>query len=480
MTPCDNETVVNVGDFPVVDWECSQPLSNGASAFVGENSEKRACILEATSIDTEDVTDLGCSHDNIHVKKPTRMCKKWTRPLALSVAYKELCERGKRECRSEVFDTMNNAALKLYWQKDVPHFINETVKSKKWSTTFGLSSKLSDATSNPTIKALIRAYNESGNKEKAAETRKRAAGLKAKTFIGNSVKNSRISLIGQFTSDQFRHWSDAAKSVGRLTSYADEWHRLLSILAMDYPYRLLQELFGCSPNTVTAAKVHCILFGRGGTPPPKFKFSRQCVSPEVLRELSEFVERDNESRPSSCRSIIVNGQETPIHYCNDRVKELVNQNLLEFPNGVNRNKNYTHMIPNFPYNTMLAGLCNWRDEFGHSNYNNFTSLLEGIQRSSAIPVAEMKSKVLKHQSFMKTKFSNQSERHSACLELCMDHAFGSCMKVHDSSSDGVGINEVASSVKDLLSNLNTAEQRKLTEEPDSLLTVHKQYMQAIC
>lgn len=88
----------------------------------------------------------------------------------------------------------------------------------------------------------------------------------------------------------------------------------------------------------------------------------------------------------------------------------------------------------------------------------------------------MKSKVLKHQSFMKTKFSNQLERHSACLELCMDHAFGSCMKVHDSSSDGVRIYEVASSVKDVLSNLNTAELRKLTEELDSLLTVHKQYM----
>ena len=54
----------------------------------------------------------------------------------------------------------------------MPDFINETVKSEKWSTTFGLSSELSDATSNPTIQALIRAYTESGNKETAAETRK--------------------------------------------------------------------------------------------------------------------------------------------------------------------------------------------------------------------------------------------------------------------------------------------------------------------
>ena len=35
---------------------------------------------------------------------------------------------------------------------------------------------------------------------------------------------------------------------------------------------------------------------------------------------------------------------------------------------------------------------------------------------------------------------------------------------------------MTSSVKDLLSNLNTGEQRKLTEELDSLLSVHKQYV----
>ena len=85
MTPGDNETVANVDDFPVVDLECSQPLLNGASAFVGENSEKLVCIPEATSIDTEDVTDLSCSHDDISVKtcQPTGMCEKGTqRPLA--------------------------------------------------------------------------------------------------------------------------------------------------------------------------------------------------------------------------------------------------------------------------------------------------------------------------------------------------------------------------------------------------------------
>ena len=94
-----------------------------------------------------------------------------------------------------------------------PISLTRQSKARSGVLPFGLSSELSDATSNPTIQALIRAYKESGNKEKAAETRKRAAGQKAKIFIGNSVKNSRISLTGEFTSDQFKHRTDAAKSI---------------------------------------------------------------------------------------------------------------------------------------------------------------------------------------------------------------------------------------------------------------------------
>ena len=52
----------------------------------------------------------------------------------------------------------------------MPDFINETVKSKKWSTIFGLSSELSDATSNSTIQALIRAYKEWGNEGERGES----------------------------------------------------------------------------------------------------------------------------------------------------------------------------------------------------------------------------------------------------------------------------------------------------------------------
>ena len=253
----------------------------------------------------------------------------------------------------------------------------ETVKSKKWSATFGLSSELPDVSSNPTMQALIREYKESGNKEKTAETRKRSAGLKAKICIGNSVKNSRISLTGENTSDPFKQRTDAAKSIGRLTSHADR--RTASIVincgnGLSIPIATGTVWLLSKHSDSCKSSLHSIW--TWWTPPPKFKFARQCVSAEVLRELSEFFQRDNVSRASSCRSVVVNGEETPIQYWKDSVKELVNQYLLEFPNGVKRTYIYTHLPPNFRYNTMLAGLCNLCDEFGHSNYENFISFLE--------------------------------------------------------------------------------------------------------
>ena len=190
-------------------------------------------------------------------------------------------------------------------------------------------------------------------------------------------------------------------------------------------------------QTVTAGKVHAILFGRGGTPSSKFKFQRQCVSPAVLEELSEFFLRDDVSRPSSCRSIIVDGQETPVRYWKDSIKNLVNQYLLEFPNGVKRTYIYSHLPPSFRSDTMLVGLCNLCDDYGHSNYDKMQSLLSDIERSASISLKEEKANVTKHQQFLTTQFGKIVDRHSPCLELCMAHAFRSCSEAHPNSCPDV-------------------------------------------
>ena len=204
--------------------------------------------------------------------------------------------------------------------------------------------------------SLVKEYQESAVEEKRnKKKRNRRAKLKGKLAIGKSLRDWKITPTGGETLKHFERRTEAASSVGRLTSQADERRRLHSNLAMDYPHRFLQ-MFGCSSKTFTAAKVHLIVFSRGGTPPLQFRF-QQCVSPEVLKELSEFFKRDSVSRSSFCWSVVMDGEETPIRYRKDNVKELVNQKLLEFPNGVKRTNIYMHLP---------AGLSNICDECGHS------------------------------------------------------------------------------------------------------------------
>ena len=320
-------------------------------------------------------------------------------------------------------------------ETDWAQLIAEIVGSNKWISSFGFN--VSSTEKNQILESLTKDYKECMSKEKTSEVRKRDAVQKAKLFIGSTLKDSRLTLTGDKTPQTFRSRVLAADSVGRITCDADERRRLLSIIAMDYPYRFLQEWSGCSPNTVAAGKVHVILFGCGGTPPSKFKFQRQCVSPAVLEELSQFFLRDDVSRPSSCRSVIVDGQETPVRYWTDSIKILVNQYLLEFHNGVKRTYIYSHRPPNFRSDTMLAGLCNLCDNYSCSNYDKIQTLLSDIERSTSILLKEEKTKVTKYQQFLETQFGKTTESHSLCLELCMAHAFGSCTEAHPKSCPDV-------------------------------------------
>lgn len=81
---------------------------------------------------------------------------------------------------------------------------------------------------------------------------------------------------------------------------------------------------------------------------------------------------------SSCRSVVVEGEECPVRYWQDSIKEVVKQYLLEFPNGVKRSYIYAHIPKNFRSNTLLAGLCNLCEDFGFSNFDKLRDLVQKI------------------------------------------------------------------------------------------------------
>ena len=194
-----------------------------------------------------------------------------------------------------------------------------------------------------------------------------------------------------------------------MSKSGDERRRLLSIVAWDFSQSVLQSYFHCSKSTITAARVHATLFGRGGVPQDGLRFTRQAVSPEVIQEFQEFLHQDDISRPSSCRSVLVDGKETGVRYWQCDIKEVIQQYQLKFPNGVKRCFIYVNIPKNFRSNTMLAGLCNLCDDFGHSNFDSLLSFLDDLNNERVLVDShpQLVKDCREYQKFLKVKFSKQ-------------------------------------------------------------------------
>lgn len=394
--------------------------------------------------------------------------------------YKEAEKRTQQLMRAKTVDLVADAINKIVHFKgeDIPQFISDLVGSGKWKGTFGEVCKTKSDTDNVFLGKLAADYHSCKDKAANKDIRMNSAKQKQRVLIGSSLKESKISFSG-VTCDIFNSRVEAAQDMGRIRSYPDEKRRLLSIVAMDFSYSTLQRYFQCSSKTVTAARVHCILFGRGSVPSDKHKFTRQCVSAEVLEELSGFLFRDDVLRASSCRSLLVWGEETAVRYWQDTIKGLVEQYLLEFPNGVKRTDICTHLPANFHMDTMLAGLCNLCDDFGHSNFDDLCALIEDVStRCSGLNGSALIRDVRIYQKCLKTRFSKLAQKHSQCFELCMSYAFDSCQEEH--SAMCTDISPIYTTHSSLLEQIEllpaSAEKTELKSRLNELCNIHYDYL----
>jgi len=287
----------------------------------------------------------------------------------------------------------------------VHELYTDLFSSKKWLTMFGTVQD--KPPSDKFLEALVKEYKECKDKEKNASIRRQRGNFKQPIKISNSLSSSAIAFQGR-TPGTFSSRTKAAKSIGRVNNYAAERRRLLSIVACDFSQSFLTEHFQCSKGTVTAARVHCILFGRGRVPPASMKFTRQCVTKEVLDGLADFLIRDDISRPSSYSSVVVDGEECAVRYWQDSIKNLVQQYILEFPDGLKRSYIYTHLPENYRSNSMLAGLCNLCEDFGYSNFQSLTDIVKTL--SSTTMQHELGSTIddiRRLQRYLKTKFAHE-------------------------------------------------------------------------
>ena len=330
----------------------------------------------------------------------------------LRFSYELLQERRKRELRSEIFNKMKNLneTYTSLGEAGTRAIMRDIIQSKKFQSEYKdlFSTFSGTGHDDKFLKSLAKDYKESKDREKSKQIQDQRAKVSQKLLIGRSMKDGKLEVSGLEVQGK-KSRTEVAKAIGRVSKRGDERRRLLSIVAWDFSQSVLQSYLSCSKSTITAARVHAILFGRGGVPQDGLHFTRQAVSPEIIHELEEFLHQDDISRPSSCRSVIVDGKETGVRYWQCDIKDVVQQYQLKFPNGVKRSYIYAHIPKNFRSNSMLAGLCNLCDDFGHSNFDSLLSLLDDIKNQGVLDTAhpQVGKDVRDYQKFLKMKFNKQ-------------------------------------------------------------------------
>ena len=327
------------------------------------------------------------------------------------IPYQNYEYRKKSEIRASIFENIFSM-LQTYVDHDeeaLNLLISDLMSSRKWKQTFGshgMAVEKNHEKDDTFLQALAREYKACKERENNITISKKGKQLKQPIKISGSKHGSCIEFEGTTPQDS-KSRTDAARTMGRINTFAAEKRRLLSIVANDYSQTFLTKLFQCSKSTVTAARVHCIMFGRG-VPPASLTFTRQCVTQEVLDGLADFLLRDNVSRPSSCRSVVIDGEECPVRYWQDSIKGLIQQYLLEFPDGVKRTFIYSHVPLNYRSNSLLAGLCNLCEDYGYSNFDSLKAMVEEMRSNTMVQgLDDVQHKIRDLQRYIKTKFAKE-------------------------------------------------------------------------
>ena len=390
------------------------PILQKTVEDIGETNESLECpVIDIVyNSDCQDVVETCSSQTQTEpCNSAVSTADKGTQVEQFPMRPYHLYESRKRsDIRTEIINQIRHL-LSGYVHGDedsLATIAQDLIQSKKWATTFGVPEVKQDkCIQDKVLQSIVKEYKECKSKETNSLIRGKGRKLKQAINISGTMSSSSIAFQGT-TPDYFKSRTEAARSMGRVVCYSAERRRLLSIVAAEYPQTYLTELFQCSKSTVTAARVHSILFGRGGFPPASLKFTRQCVSQEVLDHLADFLLRDDVSRPSSCRSVLVGGEECPVRYWQDSIKQLIKQYLLEFPNGVKRSYIYAHIPSNYQSNTMLAGLCNLCEDLGFSNFSNLREMVQKLgAESRSDDIGSVRKSITLLQRYLKTKFSDQ-------------------------------------------------------------------------
>ena len=130
-------------------------------------------------------------------------------------------------------------------------------------------------------------------------------------------------------------------------------------------------------------------------------------------------------------------------------------------------------------NTMLAGLCNICDAFGHSNFDELCLFIEEVcSHCPGLNGSTLIKHVRNYQTLVKTKFFKLAQGHSSCLELCQTRAFASCSEEHQAVCTDINPNyNVHSSLLQSVESLSDESAKSdLKAQLQEMFKVHYDYL----
>ena len=333
------------------------------------------------------VVFLDCFSKPKCINTEDRVCDVLDDPVEADVFVDYSIEKPSEDKACQIPETIQNRqSCAGYGVQGTQAIMRDILTTKRFKGQFRdlFSSHPKSSSDDKLLNSLAKDYIAAKDKEQSRLIRAQCAKISSKLLIGDSMKGSKLNVSGV---EQGRNRTETARAIGRVSKFGDERRRLLSIVAQNFTISELQSYFPCSKSTITVARVHAILFGKGGVPRDGISFTRQAVSPEVIAEFQSFVNQDDISRPSSCRSVLVDGKETGVRYWQCDIKNVIQQYQLKFPDGLKRTYIYSHLPKNFRMNSMLAGLCNLCDDFGHSNFESLQLLLDDLKMAGMMNAA---------------------------------------------------------------------------------------------
>ena len=127
------------------------------------------------------------------------------KPPVRKVPYKELSEWAQTLVRADFIGLTRDEVMKTvhFVLDNKLQFMNGLLQNKNICSGFGLAADNQDVCNNPTMQSLVKECRACKDKKKKREVRRRSLKQTSKICIGNSFKDSRLTLTGEKNPEHF-------------------------------------------------------------------------------------------------------------------------------------------------------------------------------------------------------------------------------------------------------------------------------------